>query len=118
MNKSRAWKDPRTSDGDDDNGRFSKDYNDITNMTWSNILTYQTKIKKKHNLDLLAGYEINSKESDGLGTTISNFARWDKPEVNNGVVYQSMGGSNSTTRIVSYITRANYDYDNKISLAS
>ena len=52
MNKSRAWKDPRTSDGDDDNGRFSKDYNDITNMTWSNILTYQTKIKKKHNLDL------------------------------------------------------------------
>ncbi len=46
MNKSRAWKDPRTSDGDDDNGRFSKDYNDITNMTWSNILTYQTKIKK------------------------------------------------------------------------
>ena len=118
MNKSRAWKDPRTSDGDDDNGRFSKDYNDITNMTWSNILTYQTKIKKKHNLDLLAGYEINSKESDGLGTTISNFARWDKPEVNNGVVYQSMGGSNSTTRIVSYITRANYDYDNKYYLGA
>ncbi len=52
MNKSRAWKDPRTSDGDDDNGRFSKDYNDITNMTWSNILTYKTKINKKHNLDL------------------------------------------------------------------
>ena len=118
MNKSRAWKDPRTSDGDDDNGRFSKDYNDITNMTWSNILTYQTKIKKKHNLDLLVGYEINSKESDGLGTTISNFARWDKPEVNNGVVYQSMGGSNSTTRIVSYITRANYDYDNKYYLGA
>ena len=83
---------------------------------WSNILTYQTKIKKKHNLDLLAGYEIKSKESDGLGTTISNFALWDKPEVNNGVVYQSMGGSNSTTRIVSYITRANYDYDNKYYL--
>ena len=59
------------------------------------------------------GYEINSKESDGLGTTISNFARCDKPEVNNGVLYQSMGGSNSTTRIVSYITRANYDYDQK-----
>ena len=114
MNKSRAWKDPRTSDGDDDNGRFSKDYNDITNMTWSNILTYRTKFKKKHNLDLLAGYEINSKESDGLGATISNFARWDKPEINNGVVYQSMGGSNKATRIVSYITRANYDYDNKI----
>lgn len=118
MNKSRAWKDPRTSDGDDDNGRFSKDYNDITNMTWSNILTYQTKFKKKHNLDLLAGYEINSKESDGLGGTISNFARWDKPEINNGVIYQSMGGSNSATRIVSYITRANYDYDNKYYLGA
>ena len=113
MNKSRSWKDQRTSDGDDDNGRFSKDYNDITNMTWSNILTYQMKLNKKHNLDFLAGYEINSKESDGLGTTISNFARTDKPEINNGVVYQSMGGSNSTTRIVSYITRVNYDYDNK-----
>ena len=113
MNKSRAWKDPRTSDGDDDNGRFSKDYNDITNMTWSNILTYQMKLNKKHNLDFLAGYEINSKESDGLGTTISNFARTDKPEISNGVVYQSMGGSNSCTRIVSYITRVNYDYENK-----
>lgn len=118
MNKSRAWKDPRTSDGDDDNGRFSKDYNDITNMTWSNILTYQTTIKTKHNLDLLAGYEINSKESDGLGTTISNFARYDKPEINNGVVYQSMGGSNSKTRIVSYITRVNYDYDSKYYLGA
>lgn len=113
MNKSRAWKDPRTSDGDDDNGRFSKDYNDITNMTWSNLFTYQTAINHKHHLDLLAGYEINSKDSDGLGATISNFARTDKVEINNGVVYQSMGGSNSKTRIVSYLTRANYDYDNK-----
>lgn len=118
MNKSRAWKDPRTSDGDDDNGRFSKDYNDITNMTWSNLLTYQTTIKTKHHLDLLAGYEINSKESDGLGATISNFARMDKVEINNGVVYQSMGGSNSTTRIVSYLTRANYDYDSKYYLGA
>ena len=118
MNKSRAWKDPRTSDGDDDNGRFSKDYNDITNMTWSNLLTYQTTIKNKHHLDLLAGYEINSKESDGLGATISNFARMDKAEINNGVVYQSMSGSNSTTRIVSYLTRANYDYDNKYYLGA
>lgn len=118
MNKSRSWKDPRTSDGDDENGRFSKDYNDITNMTWSNILTYQTRIRQKHNLDLLAGYEINDKESDGLGVTISNFARWDKPEVNNGVVYQSMGGSDMATRIVSYITRANYDYDSKYYLGA
>lgn len=28
MNKSRSWKDPRTSDGDKKNGSFSKDYND------------------------------------------------------------------------------------------
>lgn len=113
MNKSRDWKDPRTSDGDDDNGRFGKDYNDIANMTWSNILTYQMTLNKKHHLDFLAGYEINSKESDGLGATISNFARTDKPEINNGVVYQNMDGSCSATRIVSYITRVNYDYDNK-----
>ena len=113
MNKSRAWKDPRTSDGDDDNGRFGKDYNDIANMTWSNILTYQMTLNKKHHLDFLAGYEINSKETDGLGATISNFARTDKPEINNGVVYQNMDGSCSATRIVSYITRVNYDYDNK-----
>lgn len=33
-------------------------------------------------------------------------------------MYQSMGGSNSTTRIVSYITRANYDYDNKYYLGA
>lgn len=118
MNKSRAWKDPRTSDGDDDNGRFSKDYNDITNMTWSNLVTYQTTLKDKHHLDLLAGYEINSKESDGLGATISNFARTDKAEINNGVVFQSMGGSNKMTRIVSYLTRANYDYDNKYYLGA
>lgn len=118
MNKSRGWKDPRTSDGDDDNGRFSKDYDDITNMTWSNILTWQRTFQKKHNLDLLAGYEINSKELDGLGSTISNFASMDKPEISTGTMFQSMSGSHSATRIVSYITRANYDYASRYYLGA
>lgn len=113
MNKSRAWKDPRTSDGDDDNGRFSKDYNDKDKMVWSTTLTYQKTLAKHHNIDVLAGYEIDSQNSDGLGTTISNFARTDKVETNNGVKYESMGGSNSCTRIVSYLTRLNYDYASK-----
>lgn len=113
LNKSRGWKDPRTSDGDDDNGRFSKDYNDKDKMVWSTTLAYQKTFAKHHNVDVLAGYEIDNQNSDGLGSTISNFARADKVEINNGVKYESMGGSNSCTRIVSYLTRLNYDYASK-----
>ena len=113
INKSRSWKDPKTSDGITVNGRFDKDYNEINKWVWSNILTYQKVFADKHNLDVLVGYELNDSFSDGLGVNVSNFARADRPEVNTGVVFQGKGGSHSSDRLISYLTRLNYDYKSK-----
>ena len=82
-------------------------------MVWSNVLSYRKTFNDKHNLDLLVGYEIDDQSSDYLMAYVKNFARSDKPEISNGVEIDDVSGSSDGTRLVSYIPRLNYNYDNK-----
>jgi TonB-linked SusC/RagA family outer membrane protein len=111
--RGKDWMDPRTSNGDDYNGQMYKRYNGYEKLVWANQLSYKTRIGKDHNLDLLAGYEIDDAGSDYVSATADNFAVAEKNEVSNGTVTKSVGGSNSRQRIVSYLSRVNYDYRSK-----
>lgn len=107
------WYDPRTSDGDDYNGALDKTMYERKKMIWSNVLSYQRTFSDKHNLDVLVGYEIDDQYRDYVGAYVKNFARPDKPETSNGVKLDAASGSANNTRLVSYISRLNYNYDNK-----
>lgn len=111
--KGKLWYDPRTSDGDDYNGALDKSMYERKKLIWSNVLSYQKTFAEKHNLDVLVGYEIDDQSRDYVGAYVKNFARPDKPETSNGVKLDDASGSSNGTRLVSYISRLNYNYDNK-----
>ena len=95
---------------------MSKEYDELKKLVWSNQLTYNTTINENHHLDGLLGYEIDDKYSDYLSGETSNFATPARNDISNGVKTESAGGSNSRTRMVSYIGRVNYDFANKYYL--
>ena len=114
--KGKDWSDPRTSNGEDINGGMSKKYYERRKMVWGNQLSYAKTIAEVHNLDGLLGYEIDDQYRDYLSGYATNFATPDKNDISNGKKTESVGGSNTRTRMVSYIGRVNYNYDNKYFL--
>lgn len=116
ISKGKEWKDSRTSDGEKNNGGAEKAYSEYNKLVWSNQLTYKTTIQKDHNLDALVGYEIDSKYNDFLSGYATNFLTPIKNNIANGQTLESIDGSSKRSRMVSYITRLNYDYKNKYYL--
>lgn len=113
MNKSRNWYDPRTSNGDDYNG-LEEDYSyERKKLVWANQMTYRHTWNEAHNLDLLAGYEVDDQKRSYIGVESQNFATYDKHVISNGALVSGGAGSDNCTRIISYLARANYDYMNK-----
>lgn len=114
--KGKDWSDPRTSNGEDVNGGMSKKFYEFKKMVWANQLSYKTTIAQNHHLDVLAGYEIDDQYRDYLSGYATNFATADKSDISNGMKTESVGGSDERTRMVSYLSRLNYDYKNKYYL--
>lgn len=114
MGKGRSWQDPRTSDGGNGkNGSFSKSNTETTKLNWNLILSYLYQFKSGHHIDVLAGYEVERKDNDYISASKSNFARPDKVDLNTGMKLEGASGNMSATRMVSYLTRLNYDYRSK-----
>lgn len=110
------WADPKTSNGDDINGGMEKKFYEYKKLVWANQLSYKCSIAQDHHLDVLGGYEIDDQYSDYLSGYATNFATADKNQISNGMKTESIGGSDTRTRLVSYISRLNYDYMNKYYL--
>lgn len=116
--KGVSWSDPRTSNGDDINGGMSKKYHERHKMVWANQLSYRFNIKENHHFDVLAGYEIDEQYSDYLSGYATNFASFDKTAISNGMKVESVSGYDQKTRLISYLSRANYDFKNKYYLGA
>ncbi len=116
--KGKDWADPRTSNGEDINGGMEKKYYERRKMVWGNQLSYAKTFAEVHHLDGLLGYEIDDQYRDYLSGYATNFATSDKNDISNGKKTESVSGSNTRTRMVSYIGRVNYDYDNKYFLGA
>lgn len=116
--KGKEWSDPRTSNGDDINGGMSKKFYEFKKMVWANQLNYKFSIATDHHLDALVGYEIDEQYRDYLSGYATNFATHDKNDISNGMKTESVGGYDQKTRMVSYLTRLNYDYKNKYYLGA
>lgn len=111
--KGKDWSDPRTSNGDDDNGYMTTKFYEYKKMVWANQLSYKFDINEDHHFDVLAGYEIDDQYRDYLSGAASNFATADKNAISNGMTTQGVSGSDRRTRMVSYLSRLNYDYNNR-----
>lgn len=115
-NKGKEWYDPRTSNGEDVNGEALKSIYERSKLIWANQLSYITTIGKDHHLDALVGYEIDDQRRDYISGNATNFANYNKTELSNGATLVSTAGASTRTRMVSYLSRVNYDYQNKYYL--
>lgn len=111
--KYRGWNDPRSSDGESDNGRLSRGTQDFRQLVWKNNGTFTKEFAEKHNVDLLAGFELDMFDRDYVSTTRKNFPNPNNPQISNGAELSDGTGYMSSSRMVSYLTRANYNYMDK-----
>lgn len=118
VSKGKQWYDSRTSDGEKNNGGMEKAFSEYQKLVWASQVSYKKTIAQSHNIDVLAGYEIDSKYTDGLSGYATNFLTPTKNDIANGQTLESLGGSSSATRLVSYLTRLNYDYKQKYYLGA
>ncbi|MGK0325593.1 MAG: TonB-linked SusC/RagA family outer membrane protein [Polaribacter sp.] len=98
-------------------GRYSetRGRRDVTNST--QILTY-TKSFKDHNFDLTVGHESFNREfsgNNGLATVQSTSGIYEFANFSNIV---SLGGSSTRKSVEGYLSRLNYNYDNKYFLSA
>ena len=117
-NSGYDWADPRTSNGDDYNGAMDASFYERTKLVWTNHLTYNVTIADRHHLDALLGFEMDDQQKTALSASATNFATADKNSLDNGKTVDGVGGYENCSRLVSYVTRVNYDYDNKYYLGA
>ncbi len=111
ISKASSWTDPRTSGGVASNGSASKSYYDYNQMVWSSNLNYIKTFGKSHHLDALIGYEISDYKRDYLSGSQDNFVNPEYNAIGNGTVPSSVGGYASQNRLLSYISKVNYDWN-------
>lgn len=108
-----SWQDPRSSDGEKANGSLTSSFTQYKQIVWKNTLSYIKTFDDKHNVDVLAGYEVNKYNRNDLSGAKDNFPTVDKIVASNGSIITDLSGSTSEWRLLSYLTRGNYNYDNK-----
>jgi TonB-linked SusC/RagA family outer membrane protein len=111
--KGNEWNDPRTSDGSKVNGDMSVEYRDYKKTLSSTTLAYEKSFSGKHNIDGLVGYEIEDYNRDYLDGYKSNFPSVEKHDISNASALAEVSGYLSQSRLISYISRINYNFDNK-----
>lgn len=103
---------PESSDGKSPNGQG--DIYHIENLTYnSNMrINYATKIAG-HSIDVLAAYEIHKWDKDYTDAEAKNYATSKKNVLNVASTPVSIGNYTSGDAMLSYVMRANYDYQNR-----
>ncbi len=94
-------------------GTFSKSFYDRRSLVLSNSLQYVRTFAKDHNIDALIAYEVTDYTRDYSSSSKENLANWNLVELDNFSVLRSISGSMNGYRMISYISRVNYDYNKK-----
>lgn len=83
----------------------------------STTVNYANTFAYKHHLDVLAGYEVESYTFDKASGERSNMPSDQLFEPDNGAVLMSFISSTQDYRLISYLSRLNYDYDDRYYIA-
>ena len=83
----------------------------------STSLNYVRTFAYKHHLDVLAAYEIESYQTDKATAMKSKLPSDILTEPDNAAVLNSFISSTQDYRMISYLSRLNYDYDDRYYLA-
>ncbi|MFO7938604.1 MAG: TonB-dependent receptor [Bacteroidales bacterium] len=112
----RYWS-PKSNDGETHNGFGDKRHNIWRGVTSSTTLNYSTSLNDDHNIDILAGYEVESNYSEYTLTEASGYPSETLTAV--GIAAKPLTAYNSFSedRMMSVLSRANYNYMNRYYLS-
>lgn len=108
-----SWDHPINATQSTLNGTTNRNYDEYRRMVWSTNGNYVKTLGDKHNVDGLLAFELTDNYDNFLSGSATGFLNYDYTEISNGSVPASVGGYYSQDRLVSYISRANYNWDHK-----
>jgi TonB-linked SusC/RagA family outer membrane protein len=94
-------------------GTIYKSFDDVRSTVWSNSLQYVKTFAKVHNFDGLIAYETTDYYKDNIYASKENLANWNMVELDNFSVSRYAEGYSRGYRMISYVSRFNYDYNKK-----
>ena len=96
-----------------------KDQNWNNRFLFQSMLNYKKSFAKTHNVDVIAGYAVEQSQGENTSQTATGFANDWSPVFSTATV-KSTGSSIGAARggLVSYISRASYDYKGKYILSA
>ena len=95
----------------------SKGFTEYGKLLSSTSLNYTRTFAAKHHLDVLAAYELESYQSDKAMGEKSKLPSDVLLEPDNAAVLKSFVSSTQAYRMISYLSRLNYDYDDRYYIA-
>ncbi len=93
-------------------GRTTRTNNLTTSWTWNNMLSYQQRFGE-HNLNVMASYEAFDYKLEALSGSKTGFPFGGLEELNNAATNETLNGSTTSERLLSYLGRVKYDYKGK-----
>ena len=103
----KSGSDAQTSKGFTEYGKF------LSSTSINFVRTFATK----HHLDVLAAYELESYQSDKAMGEKAKLPSDVLLEPDNAAVLKSFASSSQAYRMISYLSRLNYDYDDRYYIA-
>lgn len=94
-------------------GTIYKSFDELKSVVWTNSLQYVKTFANVHNFDGLIAYETTDFSSDNMYGSKENLANWNMVELDNFSVTRYIDGLSEGARMISYISRFNYDYNKK-----
>lgn len=109
----RTWS-PKYSWGSDvqANSYLSQATNRSITLLWDNTVTYDARFGN-HHVNAVLGSSAQQNKYDFLNGSIQKFASDNTQQIDNGTLQPTVGGNASEWALMSYLGRANYDYDGK-----
>ena len=95
----------------------SKGFTEYGKLLSSTSLNYARTFAAKHHLDVLAAYELESYQSDKAMGEKAKLPSDVLLEPDNAAVLKSFASSTQAYRMISYLSRLNYDYDDRYYIA-
>lgn len=101
----------------EESSRYKSDNKSFTYL-WDNYFLFDHTFAKKHHVGLMAGMSAQWNDFDYLNAQKNVFAFDNVHEMDNGEKNQLIGGNETEWSLLSYMARANYEYDNKYLLTA
>lgn len=96
----------------------SKGFIEYGRLTSSTSLNYTRTFAQKHRVDALVAYELENYQADNAVGDKSKLPSDVLLEPDNAAVLNSFTSNTQASRMISYLSRVNYDYDERYYLAA